>query len=591
MIAASLKIRLELKGPVMTKATALGGFGLDAVMAQSDGQYYLPGTLVKGRLREAWQELQAAAPAQADWPIDEWLGLVTGNRRSKTPSFAPSRSRIVFGDFRDPKPVQTQADTRYRIKMDEARGSVERGAFLVLEAPYASGESCIFESRAFLLARNPAEMDRMHLAVEAGLRWISSLGAEKSVGFGEVISVKIDRQSALPFVRDTTLPPGERYALRLRFTEPFAVANRRAGQNLFEGDEIIPGAALRGAIAELLKHGLADSFAALANHLDAVRFTHAFPAPHVTPRPHHYPLSLFMVASRMHDGALLQEPPPDLPGVPEFDLDWKDPSVGPVLMGWPEVNNELRVRTAIESETARARDQALFGIRLVVPGKLEWACELDLSRIVDTGTRAVVAQQLAGIFKVGLSGIGKTKAFAEPLDFGVARPPPLPAKIKGKWIVCLQTPALLLNPGGDAELRTAEQMQQAYRDVWSELSGNSLRLSGYFQRTTLAGGDYLHNRFRRRHQYKPYLLTCAGSVFVFDEVGAAAEAVLQKWLKQGLPLTSGARAFYCDHAPPVAPGDNDANLWNHCPYIAENGYGEIALNLPVHTDKAWGDNA
>ena len=51
MIAASLKIRLELKGPVMTKATALGGFGLDAVMAQSDGQYYLPGTLVKGRLR------------------------------------------------------------------------------------------------------------------------------------------------------------------------------------------------------------------------------------------------------------------------------------------------------------------------------------------------------------------------------------------------------------------------------------------------------------------------------------------------------------------------------------------------------------
>ena len=141
MITTRLKITLELIGPVMTKSTTLGGYGIDSPMAQSGGHYYLPGSLVKGRLREALQELCAAAPDETkDWTIDDWFGVKTGNREESTRSFKPSRARILFDDFRDLKTRPDKIfDTRYRIQIDPKTKAVKKGALQLLEAPYASG--------------------------------------------------------------------------------------------------------------------------------------------------------------------------------------------------------------------------------------------------------------------------------------------------------------------------------------------------------------------------------------------------------------------------------------------------------------------
>ncbi len=73
----TVPITLKAQGPILTKSSSIGALGLDAVMARRDvrdpgdrrneePRYYLPGRLVKGLLREAWQELSTADASFGD---------------------------------------------------------------------------------------------------------------------------------------------------------------------------------------------------------------------------------------------------------------------------------------------------------------------------------------------------------------------------------------------------------------------------------------------------------------------------------------------------------------------------------------------
>jgi hypothetical protein len=584
MILARCQVELKLTGPVMTKSTALGGFGIDAVMAQSQGHYYLPGTLVKGRLREAWQELAAAAPNDCNWPLDLWLGKEQGNRNKQGAGFEPRRARIYFADMRDAMPAATRnAGTRYRIRLDDARGSVEKGALMVLEAPYQSGEEVAFSGPVWFIAENAAELKTMTFAVNAGLCWVTSFGAERSVGFGALAQVSVGPPDLQSLAQ--AIPPSDTsFQIQLGFEQPFAAGARLLGQNLFESDDVIPGAAVRGAVGELLARGLAADFPELAKHLSQVRITHAFPALDNGMRPHRQPHSLVSFEHQIKDVALLIDPPANLAEPPAFATDWKqqDRDAAAEEMPWPKLAKELRVRTAIAGETRKAADEELFALRMIVPENRRWLASVDLSRIAESAARDKVSRQLSGVFTAGLPSIGKTKAFAT-VKTAAAGPNAFPPRKDGKYLVCLQTPTLLLGPSDAWSWSNPAALKDAYAQVWSLLSCQSLTLYNFFQTTSLAGGDYLHHTFRRGLPYKPYLLTDAGSVFVFTtEDRAAADVCLNSWLAHGLPLPQPCRDFY------LPPGTATGDFWQHCPYIPENGYGEIAVNLPVHEQLAWG---
>ena len=95
----------------------------------------------------------------------------------------------------------------------------------------------------------------------------------------------------------------------------------------------------------------------------------------------------------------------------------------------------------------------------------------------------------------------------------------------------------------------------------------------------MAGGDYIFRRFMGGNNYMPFLLTDAGSVFVFESVHAeGAEEKVREWHEQGLPVPGWAMERY-------KRGDLPGSHWSNCPYTPENGYGEIAVNLAVHWDK------
>ena len=48
-----------------------------------------------------------------------------------------------------------------------------------------------------------------------------------------------------------------------------------------------------------------------------------------------------------------------------------------------------------------------------------------------------------------------------------------------------------------------------------------------------------------------------------------------RWMSGGLPLPKWALAEY---------GQYNRALWENCPFVPENGYGEIAVNLAWHWD-------
>jgi hypothetical protein len=119
---------------------------------------------------------------------------------------------------------------------------------------------------------------------------------------------------------------------------------------------------------------------------------------------------------------------------------------------------------------------------------------------------------------------------------------------------------LLPNPYGILATNDGEKLKARYAAMWDRLSEDSLELSHFYAQQQLVGGGYLHQRFWKEKPYNPEVLTIPGSVFVFTVKNQEkAKKLINDWLVNGLPQ------------------DDEAD-WEHNPYRAANGYGEILVN-------------
>ncbi len=408
------------------------------------------------------------------------------------------------------------------------------------------------------------------------------MGGARTSGFGQVVQVtgKLDIQAA-----EQPKEPleSDRWDLRLTFREPLILAKRKISDNLFESDDVLPGGALKGAVAEMMARQ-PEAFAELRAELHKVRFTHAFPTSKEGDRPHRLPLSIaqfpgddpdepdFHDLIQTKDVAEAHKAANKGPhkGALKFDIDWKDKTRTKALdrIGWPKVPTELRVRTAIDSSLRKAKESALFAWQMLVPYEHEWVGTVDVSGLTDKARR-----QLEALIRFGIEPLGKTKSRAHT---ELTKAPASTVKPQPYYIVVLQTPALLLNPEPLTGSSSALDLEEQYQLSWSDLSGNSLKMTNYFQRCSLAGGRYFQKRFQyRQDRYRPYLLCDEGSAFLLEPVAGQeeqAQAALQRWANRGLPLPAAVRGFY--QLPPVESSED----WRLCPYLPENGYGEVAVN-------------
>jgi hypothetical protein len=181
---------------------------------------------------------------------------------------------------------------------------------------------------------------------------------------------------------------------------------------------------------------------------------------------------------------------------------------------------------------------------------------------------------LRQLIEAGLIPVGRTGALATFKPIGV---PPKDSNGLGRlriasdpevrpidghadlYALTLLTPAMLTDPRSD------KPIEQQYVDHIEGHTGGKLLRS--FTSRRLAGG---HIAKRRRPYgpgtFYPFVLTEPGSVFL---VKGRDHGKLAEIARFGLP--------------PVALTGVDPLTWKNCPYLRENGYGEVAFSLINHS--------
>jgi hypothetical protein len=201
--------------------------------------------------------------------------------------------------------------------------------------------------------------------------------------------------------------------------------------------------------------------------------------------------------------------------------------------------------------------------------QLTWQTVVDISG-VDAEKQSTARELVMQVLNHGLIGVGKTKANirVKAVQAPMSKKIAFEGNDKNMVYLTLQTPALLTpNICGSGE----DALFQAYSSYFAVASSHTLALQHFYASQVLRGGNYQKTRFKGKANsppaYKPWLLTEAGAVFVLkvNDTNAVKEKLAQ-WLKTGLPSVAGHEN------------------WETNPYQPANGFGEIALNYPEHSE-------
>lgn len=586
-----LDVSLRLKGPVVVGASSAGEFGIDLPFARTgNDQYCLPGSHVKGRLRESLQSLGYSSDF-----LTKWLGNESRN-------YMPQRGRMVFSDFAVEQ--ENQGKIRMRIEMDSERQAVKKGAYLVIESPFDSGEQIKFKGKIQFYSISGEESKEIEEAISYGLRCISAFGGNRSVGFGRLLWVDIEKQERIVSTENVEEKPGGMsLSLILRPESEFCLAKPKNSDNLFQSEEIISGGTIKGCLANTLNNILGrelnspidDSLPApwteLGRNLDKIRFDHAFPSSRGN-RPRYYPLSLVRAAKskESHEKGTFDLIFRSGPGLindtaPTFSIDWKGDDFQEVdsLFGWDNtLERILRVRTAMDTSTRRAKEGQLFAYEMINPKDVCWYSRADLSKVPET-ERGKVRAQLEKIFGIGLKYLGKTKASVQvevQLNEENAAPEPLCTQDQvACWVITLQTPALMLEPDPKLNYSLVDKgiLFKAFQEYWQGISNSCLQLKQFFAQQRLLGG-YLQHRFQAHLPYNPFLLTTEKSVFLLESTEGSpwteSKKLIQQWSFQGLPLPEWTSKY--------GLRQGEKSDWHVCPFVPENGFGEVCINMDCH---------
>lgn len=592
------KLEIMVQTPFLTQNSSAGRWGLDAVMARdAHGRLMIAGTLLDGRLRHlALQECTHFAP------LLEWLGQPAKD------DLVPQRARLYFSDLRQldspvPEIAQPKSPSNLpsltRIQIDPDTGAVKHGALQVIEQAALPGAELHFIGQVRIQLSH-AEADTACKLLRAALPLLDSLGALQGIGFGRILKVCLaapqpptHQLPTLPKLEDGA-PSPQAWQLELGFDESFCFAGRSIeSSNLFSSYQHVPGAAIKGALANnwLALHGKSGRVGdypgfdplrpALENAFDDLHITDAVWSPPSLGTPlHPLPLSVAQFGKDLYDLAAYACPVLVNGEAPSFQLDWKDDwrtAMGVAALrdyrqasdhGDDWLATEVRVRTAIDPALRRAEDGKLFAYELCAP---EATHRFITTLRFGPGTedREAATQQLLSLLvtlRGTLAGLGKTKA--EALIHAIEPCPPVAIAPAPQYTLWLLSPALLLAGKAYASSRA---LRLAYDAVFKQISGSCLQLSHYYALHEPAGGEYLSRRFGRK-DHAPWLLTGAGSVFVLAPAPgkeADAASLLEAWQTWGLPLPGWLKAA-------------GAMDFKHCPFRPQEGFGQVRINDPAH---------
>lgn len=600
-------IQLKILGPFLTAATSSEIYNLDkAFYRNASNEPVIPSSHIKGKLRMALEELAHVDVDGFYLDVDTWFGT-----ESEEGSYEPLPGLLNFSDFRLVGEVNSQ--TRTRTAIDTKSGTAAEKQLRQVEDLFLAGKSTTWEGKVVFYIEGQEEARQINNALKIGFRWLTNLGAEKGVGFGRLFKVRFEKLKPAESNNIDASNLGESLDLHLRirpieFIMIGGIKKPRA--NFVRSKRIIPGGAIKGALAFCLNqahsikpfhHPLSKDigiqmpgFELLAEYFDQIRVTHAFPARKEQPRPIKIPISVVEAGGKEYDMALTTNPSPIINGrSPAYFIDRKN---SPVYIGDAVPKEIFVTRTEIDDKTRRSQERNLFTYSFFCGEDkdkklIEWICNVNFDNITDIEIRQQVRDQFAQAVVLYLDRLGKLNNEVKVQMFSDAAPPAMESKgliTNDEVILTLQTDSIMLNPEEVRHLKLGDDLFQPYAEYWNEISTRNgsescLELMDFFAHQNFQGG-YLYHRYlgagerkQKPKSYYPYYLTRAGSVFRLKVKDAkVARECVESWLKGGLDFPAWAHKKY---------GQYDRSLWQNCPFVPENGYGEIIVNLDLHWAK------
>lgn len=602
-----LPITLTIAGPILTAGSTLVGWGVDITFYRDwQDRLALPASHIKGKLKEAMAGLndlkRSAGLPIGPWDDKKWFGQQANDK------FEPDRGRLKVTDFILVKPADAANAVNTRIRIEEERSTVEKGALLITEQPFKPGQSVQWQGNVEFLAPK-VHLDDLSRQLKEAFCFITAIGAEKSIGWGQLKQVEFGKAS-LTEAPATIIPNGSPTRLKLAIEpkEPLLIGGTANTDNIFVSESNIPGTAIKGAYATGLNRLAGqranqpindantivnEKWPELATHFGALQFLQAVPSFTKHHRNGPPPLSLGDFDDRCTDVAFEKEEGKILSDglMPvAFQVDWKaTPKHLPEKYHRPELQYHATTRTAIEPEMRKADDSKLYVMQAIKPlakdkdetKQLYWNTEIRIPADLDkeiAGTIAKLVAQIRETLRLALRYVGKRQTIIK-IECKTADQiqPTAQAGIQSFAIV-LQSPAIMLNPHALAvqskvTFDDAAIMLNQYRNYWAaaKMLGETAEMVRHFSAIELQGG-YLGMRcMKEKGHYAPFVLTQAGSVFVFQVKTPEAIDRLKRLEHSGLPLPGWALAedVYGSTA-----------TWRRCPFVPENGYGEIKITIP-----------
>lgn len=610
----NIDISISLRSPFLTGNAAAGEMAIDnRMLRNNDNHLMFPGSLMRGILRDALFSMnKRASNGLCGFGADKTQNLfklIFGSESSaeighkdasnddlKT-AFEPKSAVMHFGDLLSKDTYEPSIDSyKVRIERDSLSGANVEGSLQQTEMIGEHGAIVDFSMSLEYLGRQPNVdtgefLKDVKKLIDLAFRAITSIGASKSAGYGRIAGTPVVKINDLKETKPCDIQlsfDGQNFAsLYLELEGPLLINTQRVGTNAFISDAIIPGAAIKAAFSERLNSEYDEQ-------LSNTRITHAMP---VLSDQKDAQCQILPLSVGLYDGdgikavvdLAAREDICLVKGVdsflaPTLETDWKDLQAEFVNREFEELLNaqsytapvarlkrETVVRTKIDYNHGAAAFSADDGGQLFVQELVQPFAELDGDRkkvVWRFDVRCEDASFLSTLVsKIEKSGIrlGKNKTHA---NLGICKHFEISAsspwyKKSGRsfYSIILQTSAVMF----EAETCKNEMMDDLYKTYFQGISGVDIRVERLFAKQELRGGyQALRYQGGRKH-YMPWMLTTPGSTFVVscsDDDATAFEKSLQDWQKDGLPVSLHVKQ----------------QSWEDCPFVPQNGYGQIALN-------------
>ncbi|WP_414897030.1 RAMP superfamily CRISPR-associated protein [Rhodovulum sp. YEN HP10] len=585
-------LALGLEAPFLIAGSTPSAYGLDvAQIRNADGRAIIPDSHIRGVVRHAWAALESDG-----CEIPATTESLFGAEGTDTD---PIAGAISFSDLIAVEDGKLLRSTR--VAIDEETGAARDGHLIVVEQIAKIGEVVNFRGNLTMFLGEDEDAGEYRDALQRALDLVLSVGRFKTVGFGRVVQPSVGSAEKIGLTQGDPVD-GMRVSSAFRLDRRLLVDIVRRDANTLASSEVISGAAIKGTLARQMElFGEDIQNGPVAKALSRMRVSHAFPFGGGLGRSSNRLDAVRFEQSASGKRYLSSWPMGSAPhpttekAVPRFRVDWKDEDLPqePVTLS---LRRDLRIRTAINSESGAAADGKLFAESSVLPviesgEPVVWRGEVSLSANagpeVRNGFRICLDH-----FRSGLFLLGKTRAQTEAIEFSLASPAPVPSSNGGVFTVVLKTPALMLR-----EIHLSSEMcfAEALQLYWERASNGALRIATeeecrsaenrhdaafndpeqleFFAQVELRGGfQAVRHRFFGSEVVEPFVLCKPGSVFkLIAQDEAAGVAALSGFLEMGLPV-----AFWAERDELETGYDFD---FNECPFLPQNGFGAIELDM------------